>query len=245
MIRNDLHVHSIQSACGFHTLLEIVQIAARKGIRAVNISDHGPASGRNIRFGVFLDRNRLPESISFGGERSVIVLRGIEANILDIEGNTDIPLKHISEFDLISIGFHKCCKLTENGSETQNIKALINTLKKYPFDLLTHPCIAAFPLDMPVVIDLAKEYDFALEINNTKLRLKKTNLGKLEEMIHLAVKNDVNLMETSDGHTFLEIGENDEIERFLAKTGYDGNQILLNRHDEKLDEFIASRKKRR
>lgn len=45
MIRNDLHVHSIQSMCGLHTLLEIVEIAARKGMRLVNISDHGSAFG--------------------------------------------------------------------------------------------------------------------------------------------------------------------------------------------------------
>ena len=32
MIRHDLHVHSVQSRCGMHAVLEIVEIAAYKGL---------------------------------------------------------------------------------------------------------------------------------------------------------------------------------------------------------------------
>ena len=48
MIRNDLHVHSVKSMCGMHTLLEIVEIAAEKGMRMVNISDHAPTEKHGV-----------------------------------------------------------------------------------------------------------------------------------------------------------------------------------------------------
>ena len=39
----DLHIHSIRSMCGFHTLLEIVTIMRAKKRKAFALTDHGPA----------------------------------------------------------------------------------------------------------------------------------------------------------------------------------------------------------
>ncbi len=136
MIRNDLHVHSVQSFCGIHTVLEIARIAVDKGMRMVNISDHGSGLGRKMNFGVIVDKRRLPDPVCLSDGSSIRMLRGIEANIMDEEGNTDIPQKQLPLFDLISIGFH-FCGLPQNGSETVNTTALRNVLKRYPIDLLT------------------------------------------------------------------------------------------------------------
>lgn len=244
MIHNDLHVHSLQSFCGFHTLLEIAQIAIYKGMRSVNISDHGSGLGRVMNFGVIVDKRRLPDPLILPNGSSIRIFRGIEANIMDVEGSTDIPKSLINKFDLISIGFH-FCGLPQNGSETENTRALRNTLKSNPVDLLTHPCIDTYPLDIPTLIDLAEEYGFALEINNTNLRVSKTNLPKLEQMIRLALQRNIPLVETSDGHTFLEIGENEKVNDFLHNLGLDGDTFLINRLDERLQKFIDSRKTKR
>ncbi|MBN2325722.1 MAG: hypothetical protein JXR73_01120 [Candidatus Omnitrophica bacterium] len=240
MIRNDLHVHSLQSFCGFHTILEIAEIAIAKGMRMVNISDHGAGLGRAMNFGVIVDKRRLPDPLILADGSSILLRRGIEANIMDINGNTDIPQKLIPKFDLISIGFH-FCGLPQYGSEADNTRALRNVLKKSPIDLLTHPCIASYPLDIPAVVELAKEYGFALEINNTNLRVNKTDLPKLEQMTALALEHEVALVETSDGHTFHEIGENEKVEEFLRRMGLDGEDVLINRDDDRLDRFIQSR----
>jgi predicted metal-dependent phosphoesterase TrpH len=78
MIRNDLHVHSIQSLCGLHTILEIVQVASRKGMRLVNIADHGRTAGKRINVGVLADQRRLPDPVvaldgsSMRGSREMI-----------------------------------------------------------------------------------------------------------------------------------------------------------------------------
>jgi len=240
VIRNDLHVHSLQSFCGFHTILEIVQIASGKGMRLVNVSDHGDGLGRAMNFGVITDRQRLPNPIVLPNGSSIQVLRGIEANIMDAEGTTDIPQKLIPKFDLISIGFHYC-GLPQNGSQAENTRALQNTLKKNPVDLLTHPCIATYPLDIPTVVDLSLQYGFALEINNTNLRVEKTDLKKLEQMIALALDRGAILVENSDGHTYYEMGENEKSTEFLSGMGLDGDDFLLNRDDRRLDQFIRER----
>ena len=203
MIRNDLHVHSIQSMCGLHTLLEIVEIAARKGMRLVNISDHGSAAGKKMNFWVLSDKRRRPEKINSSQGKIISVLAGIETNILDINGNSDFPQRLISKFDLVSAGFHHPI----GKSADDNTKALENYLAQYPLDVLTHPCIAAFPQNLDKVVALSLEHGFAMEVNNTNLRIGKTDVKQLEKLINLARESSAILVENSDGHSFFEIGE--------------------------------------
>ena len=92
VLRHDFHTHSLQSSCGMHTVAEILEFAAQKGVETVNICDHGAAAGRKIIFGVIADPKRTPAEvqISTGGQLSLIrLLPGIEANILD-DGKTDL-----------------------------------------------------------------------------------------------------------------------------------------------------------
>jgi putative hydrolase len=241
MISNDLHVHSIQSLCGLHTLLEIVEIAAGKGMRLVNISDHGSAAGKKMNFGVLTDKRRRPEKISSSGGKIISVLAGIEANILDIDGNSDFPREMVGKFDLVSAGFHHPI----GKSADDNTTALENYMAQYPLDILTHPCIATFPQNLERVVALSLEYGFAMEVNNTNLRVEKTNVTQLEQLIHLARESGAILVENSDGHSFFEIGENDRVEALLKRLQIDGEEIFINRDDLRLDRFLAQRKKMR
>jgi len=240
MILHDLHVHSIQSACGLHTVLEIVDIAAAKGVKTVNICDHGEASGRKVNFGVFVDKRRFPREVRSRSGKSVTILGGIEVNILDEQGNSDLPRKYLSLFDLISAGFHPLT--VPLPSAVRNTRALENYLKHSPLDILTHPCIRSAPIDIDRIVDLSLEYGFALEVNNTNLRLGKTDHEQILRMIDIASTRGARLVENSDGHTFAEIGENDKIEELLAYAGCSGSALFLNRDETRLTAFLKERK---
>jgi putative hydrolase len=240
MIRNDLHVHSIQSLCGLHTLLEIIEIAASKGMRLMNISDHGCAAGKAMNFGVITDKQRWPEKVQSSDGKTITILAGIEANILDLAGHSDLPPEHLQRFDLVSAGFHHPI-----GDAVANTKALESYLAQYPLDILTHPCKATHPLLMEEVVALSVEHGFALEVNNTNLRVGKTDRNQLEKMITLASGSQALMVENSDGHTFLEIGENDQIEAFLQQLQVAGEELFVNRDDLRLDEFVSRSKQKR
>ena len=174
------------------------------------------------------------------------VLVGIEANILDIDGDSDFPASRASRFDLVSAGLHSPAKeLAAKECPEANTQALTNYLKRSPLDILTHPCIAPFPFDLPALVDLAVHYGFALEVNNTNLRVGKTDVPHLERMIRLARDKGATLLETSDGHTFHEIGENERIEALLKQMDISGDELFLNRSDEAVDAFIEQRRARR
>ena len=116
VLRHDFHTHSLQSACGIHTVTEILEIAAQKGVETVNICDHGNAAGRTMNFGVIANRKRTPMQVQLTTESQPVTIRllaGIEANILD-NGDTDLPLSKMDssshQFALISGGFHSYAK---------------------------------------------------------------------------------------------------------------------------------------
>lgn len=110
--------------------MEIVEIAATKGIQAVNICDDGSACGKNMNFRVLTDKRRCPSDIISSKGIKFCVLTGIETNILDIYGNSDFPGRFPTRFDSVSAGFHSCAiELYSSKSQEDNTKALENSLK--------------------------------------------------------------------------------------------------------------------
>ena len=243
MIRNDLHIHSLQSLCGIHSLMEIVNIAGDKGMKLVYISDHGSANGKIMVAGVISDKRRVPPVIKSTCGKDIRILAGIEANILNISGDSDFPMSYKSKFDLVSAGFHDMATdLQKWQSPEKNLKALENYLKRFPLDIFTHPNIIPFPLPVSQLIDLSLEYGFALEINNTNLRLEKANIDLEKKMLIEAAKRGARLVENSDGHTFIEIGENESVIPLLEDLDLNGDELFLNRDDKKLETFLSERK---
>jgi histidinol phosphatase-like PHP family hydrolase len=194
-----------------------------------------------MNFGVITNKKRCPERIRSSEGKVITVLAGIEVNILDVDGNSDFPSRYNNKFDLVSAGFHHSIGKTA----ADNTKALESYLARYPLDILTHPCKATYPLLLDEVIALSAEYGFALEVNNTNLRVGKTDITQLEKMIKLASESQALLVENSDGHTFFEIGENDKIEEFLQQLQIAGDEMFVNRDDIRLEKFLSQRKKKR
>lgn len=246
-LKHDLHIHSVQSACGIHSVMEILEIAHKKGLKTINICDHGSAAGRKMNFGVIADRRRTPKIVQFDDKSCVNLLVGIEANILD-DGESDIPSgwkeKPNLKFDLISAGFHSCAKnLKEMKDPEKNFQALKKYLDKYPLDILTHPCIKNFPLPVEKLVALSADKGFALEVNNTNLIVDKTDVEKLKKMILLATESHCRLVCNSDGHTFFEIGECGMVRNLLEKQLNLKMETTfpLNFNDDALNLFIEER----
>lgn len=234
VLRHDLHTHSVQSACGIHTTTELLQIAAQKGTRTVNVCDHGSASGRSVNFGVLADPRRTPRTVRIAlgpQEVPVRLLPGIEANILH-GGDTDLPLSAMergtARFALISAGFHgSAARLKENKDPEANLAALRAYVRRFPLDILTHPCIKPFPLPAAGLARLAHEHGFALEVNNTNLALGKTDLCRLPHMIDEARSRRVTLLCNSDGHTWYELFECGAARAFVeGRMGLDMEQVF-------------------
>lgn len=180
----DLHTHTRYSH-GRGTVRENVEAAIKKGLKAVGISEHGPA---NIGIGAALDDfKRIKEEIYNLREeyREIKILFGCEANIISVDGKLDLPEKLLEELDYVMVGLHPMVwgstlrdffhiflgnfalkRIARLGPKVmeQNTRALVNAIKNYRIDVITHPGLHV-PIDTATLAEAAASRGTALEIN--------------------------------------------------------------------------------
>ena len=236
MIDCDLHIHSIRSTCGVHTLLEIVSIMRGKGRKGFALTDHGPELGtpRNF-FSVML--RRMPPVID-----GIRVFKGVESSVMDTDGRLDIALFQGASYEIILAGLHPHGDFTVSRGIAENTRALVNAMRKNPeIKGITHPNYADLPLDLDILTDAAAETGTALEINNSHLRNGKANRETIPRLLELVIEKDVALMINSDGHMFNEMGEYEQALEFLEPYGA-GRFRIVNRTLESTLEFLGLEK---
>ena len=140
MYLSDIHTHSIASGHGTTcTISDMAKAASKKGLKLLGISDHGPgtlASGTSSYFRSlpFYPRKR------FG----IDILYGVELNILDSAGHTDLSDELLNNLDYAIISMHR--QNYRSGSVSQNEKpiwqaALRHTLEIFLTALLRFRCV--------------------------------------------------------------------------------------------------------
>ena len=99
---SDLHTHTIVSGHAYTTLMENIDFCSKKGIKILGTSDHGPTMPGSPHYWYFGNLKVVPRIIN-----DVIILKGCEANILDVDGNIDIPNNAMKNLDYMIASFHE------------------------------------------------------------------------------------------------------------------------------------------
>lgn len=231
----DLHVHTVASGHAYSTVLENAQAAKEKGLKLVAITDHGPAMVGGPHQYHFSNLRILPDYIA-----GVRVLRGVEANIIDFEGNLDLKDRYLNFLDLVLAGFHADC--LKPGSQEENTRVLINAISGGRVDIIVHPGNPAFPIDIARVAQAAFDSNVLLEINNASLggavrRGSEKNcpaiaaaVAKLGGMVSLG----------SDAHYCASVGELGKAAQVAEEAGLSASQVV-NSSLAAIDKFLISR----
>ena len=94
-IAADLHTHTIASTHAFSTIMEMAHEAARLGMYAFAVTDHGPKMPDSPHIWHFTSLRRLPDQLE-----GVWVLKGIEANVCTLEGKMDVSDDELRDMGL-------------------------------------------------------------------------------------------------------------------------------------------------
>ena len=231
MLSVDLHMHTLRSNCGLHTLLEMLDASVERGLEAVAVTDHGPfLKGPGVT-SVFV--KRFPSE--YKGMR---VWKGIEANVLP-DGRTDVRADLRESLDLILLGLHN---LPTGESRAHYTDLLLACLEKNPYiDIIVHPDISFFPLDLPRVAAAAAEYGMAVEFNNANLLYDKTDTDAMRTMAEAVVETGCRAVISSDAHSILEIGCDERTREELDAMGF-GDLQFVNDSVESAEAFIEERR---
>ncbi len=176
-IRGDLHMHTTATD-GESTLAEMVQAARARKLAYVAITDHGQRvtmahgldRGRLLRQWDEIDR--LNESLAEDGRPPIVVLKGIEVDILE-KGGLDLPDEVLARADWVVASLH----YGQSQPRDRITALLLEAIENPNVAVIGHPTgrlinrRPAYDVDIEAVIDAAARTGTFLEINANPWRL--------------------------------------------------------------------------
>jgi len=196
-IKGDLHLHTTWSD-GVSGIREMVATARSLGYSYVAITDH--ATSMKVVGG--LDRDKIQAQLAEIDKVSrenpdMKILSGVEVDILK-DGSLFLPDDILSRLDLVVASVHE-----DVGDARGNLKdRLIAAIRNPNVDIIGHPTgrligrRGGYPGDFAPILEAAKEYGTALEINASFDRLDLS-----EEEVSLALSKGVKLVVSTDAHS--------------------------------------------
>jgi putative hydrolase len=233
----DMHCHTISSGHAYSTIMELAAQASIKGLEAIVMADHGPTMPGGPNLYHFGNLRALPRKIN-----GVIVLKGVEANILNPEGELDIPERYLKSLDIVLAGLHDVC-YQGHGIE-DNTMAIIRAMENPLVDVIVHPGNPAYPVDRERVIEAAVRTGTLLEINNSSFLTSRR--GSYDNCLNIAIRaKEEKLMVSlgSDAHFATAVGEFGKVLELLDAAGITGDQVI-NTSLDKLRNYLFDKGKK-
>lgn len=237
LLTGDYHTHTTYSH-GKGSVMENAEQAKKIGLKEIAITDHG---FEQMAFG--LKHKKMQELIADCREASektgLNVYVGIEANLCDENGRTDLREEDYKDFDIYLMGIHRFVRFTHfrdlwnmlvrNSLYTSlrlkpsksliryNTNAYINSIKNYPIDAITHLNFLNF-CDVAEVAKAARDYGTYIELNSKKTHLSDEELQKVAD-------TGVRFIIDSDAHSVDRIGDTQRVEEMLKRVNVPHDRI--------------------
>lgn len=200
----DNHIHTLASGHAYSTIKEIVEEAARKGLQAVSITDHGLKMPGTCSIMHFLSLHSLPKEVL-----GVRVFPGVELNILNPEGQVDLEERVLKRLTTIMAGIHPHCY--SGLTEEDHTNSYLNVMKNPYVKIIVHPGDPRYPFDIERVVRRAAETGTAIEINDKSVDpnsgARTGGLPVLKDIVRECIKQGVFLSFGSDSHFFDDVGD--------------------------------------
>lgn len=231
----DVHTHTIVSGHAYNTWLENVEEASRKGLKLLGTTEHGPKMPGGAHLFHFGNLRTLPREL-YG----MILINGCEANIIDYNGNLDIPVSTQKKLDIIIASLHDVC--IEPGNREENTKAILGAMENPLVDIIGHSGNPSFPIDEEEVVKKAKKNNVIIEINNSSFTSRPGSEYNCTKIVALCKEYKVNVIIGSDAHTCFQIGHFEMADEMLKLVGMP-EELIINNDTEKLIRYLKSKGK--
>ena len=199
----DTHTHTVASGHAYSTVYELAKGARRARLEGFVLTDHGPGLPGGTHPYHFSNQRILPDRM-----RGVRFYRGVEANILDLEGSLDLGDDYLALLHFAYAGFHEIC--FPSRSEAENTIALVAALRNPMVDAVSHPGNPRYPVDIPEVVRAAKEFGKAIEINNSSFKVRQGSHDGCLEFAQECARTGTLVVCASDAHYWEDVGRVDK-----------------------------------
>lgn len=219
-IEVDSHTHTVASGHAYSTLAENAQVAAARGLKLLAITDHGPAMPGAPHFWFFMNMKILPRIMNGVG-----ILRGVEANITNWEGDLDINDDIYHLMDIVLVSLHE--PVVSPSNRTDHTGGVVKAMASGRMDVFAHGGNPSFPIDVDEVAKAAVEHNVLIEINNSSFTTSRNGSEKNCAALAEAVgRHGGYLTLGSDAHLADKVGGFAECRAFIESVGFPQEQIL-------------------
>lgn len=232
-IEADTHCHTVASTHAYGTVSENALAAREKGLAAIAITDHGPALPDSPHSWHFYNIKVLPEKI-----HDVIIIRGVEANIIDSPEILDLEEVYLHELDWVIASLHK--PTFPIGSVRSHTEALINACNNKYVDVIGHPASPDYPIDVQAVVKACKDNNKFIEINNSSFRVRKGGEDLRKEIALECMRLGVEVVVNSDAHCPWDIGNLSIATNFLSSINFP-EELIFNSNIKKIITHIKKK----
>ncbi|ACY84260.1 phosphatase [Edwardsiella piscicida] len=216
----DLHMHTVASTHAYSTLHDYIAQAATRGLRLFAITDHGPDMADAPHPWHFMNMRVWPRTVNGVG-----ILRGIEANIKNRQGDIDCHGRMLAEMDVVIAGFHE--PVLAPVDRAFHTEALLATIARGEADIISHPGNPKYPLDIPAVARAAAEHGVALELNNSSFSHSRAGSADNCRAIAAAVRDAGGWLSLgSDAHIAFDMGNFSHCIRVLNEVNFPPERVL-------------------
>ncbi|MBI9105041.1 MAG: PHP domain-containing protein [Spirochaetales bacterium] len=217
MFEVELHSHTLFSKCGLHTIIEMLNAGKEAGLKALAITDHGPAVQGHQASPFF---HRLGNPVP-----GIHLLKGVECNVVEESGEVDIAKKFVPYSDVLLVGLHT--NLPSTLDKKTATAHLINSLAKNPWlDIVSHPLNFDFEIDFHLLAKEARRMGRALEFNASKLQQGKVSVEDTRNFIRICKEEGCLTAVNTDAHVTHELGRTSEMEELLLLEDFPFDRIV-------------------
>jgi len=224
----DFHIHTIYSD-GTRPPKAMVEAAEARGLEAVAITDHGPELSVGISPAKIAPMLRDVEAAK--EDAGILVLTGMEANIIDLSGAIDLNDGVIDKLDILVAGLHRLSSFGRDPEALARIylETVTNAMKRGQIDVLAHPFqfhgdLASHlsPRDIREFARTAAQNEVAIELN-AKYHVPD------RQLLLTCAEEGVKFSVGTDAHTPPEVGDVGWQEAMLRRIGAKREDLILGR----------------
>lgn len=230
----DLHTHTIVSGHAHSTVKENIDEAIKKGLKFYGVSDHSVNMPGGPHLFHFYNMHVIPRQVE-----NLKILRGIEANIIDYDGNIDVQEDILDRLDYAIASLHEPCLAC--GNKKQNTNAVLNVMENAKVKVIGHLDDSRWPVDYEVIVKKAKEKNIIFEVNNSSLSPNSFRQGAKDNyktLLELCEQYGVKVILGSDAHICYQIGDFSNAEALLESYNFP-KDLIINYNENDIIEFFS------
>ncbi len=229
----DLHTHTLASTHAYSTIREMAESAREKGMFAIAITDHARTMPGAPGPWYFSSLHEMPALY-----RGILLLAGMETNVLDLKGTLDIDDNERGRMDWVVASIHDLGLPGLEDPTVERCTALWMHVAHDPVvNVIGHSGSPKFRYDYETVIPEFGRCHKLVEINDHSFAVRRSSIENCRTIALTCKKYGVPIVVSSDAHNETQVANHGKALEMLCEIGFP-EELILNANRGRVLQYV-------